>query len=101
LEGRARITPSVSLMVLMFGVFLILVGFILIIMGAISAPSEAMRAEGGGLIMIGPLPIIFHGRLSPLIILIILVVMILAFLLPILHLLRSGRGREMEGDDYD
>jgi len=101
LESRARITPSISLMVLMLGVFLILVGFILIIMGAISAPSGAMKAEGGGLIMIGPLPIIFHGRLSPVIILIILVAMILAFLLPILHLLRSGRVREMDGDEYD
>ena len=101
MESQARITPSISLMVLMLGVFLILVGFILIVMGMILAPGGAVKTEGGGLIMIGPLPIIFHGRLSPLIILIILVAMILAFLLPILHLMRSGRRREMEGDGYD
>jgi uncharacterized membrane protein len=85
---------------LMLGIFLTLIGFLLVLMGTISSPGGVTGAEGGGLIMIGPIPIIFHGRLSPLIILLILVAIILAFLLPILHLVRLGRGRERGEGEY-
>jgi uncharacterized membrane protein len=100
-EDQVRVSPSISVIAFMLGVSLILVGLLLVIMGAISIPGDATKAEAGGLVMIGPIPIFFHGRLSPLIILVILVAMILVFLLPILYLLRSERERGVERDEYN
>jgi len=96
-EDQVRVSPSISVIAFMLGVSLILVGLLLVIMGAMSIPGDATEAEAGGLVMIGPIPIFFHGRLSPLIILVILVAMILVFLLPILYLLRSERDAGWRG----
>ena len=99
MEYQASISPGVSLTVLMIGTFLILIGFFLVLAG-ISSPSRVTGAGGGGLIMIGPIPIIFYGRLCPLIILLILVAITIAFLLPLLHLLRLRREREKGESGY-
>jgi uncharacterized membrane protein len=99
LEDQAGTSLGASLTVLMLGIFLILIGLFLVLTGVLS-PGGVTGAEGGGLIMIGPIPIIFYGRLSPLIILLILVAITIAFLLPLLHLLRLGREREKEESGY-
>jgi uncharacterized membrane protein len=92
-KGPKPMNPA--LIILGFG--LILLGVLLIILAAFLGRA---RARGGGLILIGPIPIIFYGRLCPLIILLILVAITIAFLLPLLHLLRLRREREKGESGY-
>lgn len=90
-----KISPEASSLLLMLGFFLVLTGFLLVLAGLFSS-SKVMDAGGGGLIIIGPMPIIFQGRLEPLAILLILIVVALVFLLPLLRLLRLREGTSKE-----
>lgn len=93
MEDQARISPEASFLLLMLGFFLILIGFFLVLAGLFPS-SNIVGAEGGGVILIGPIPILFHGELGPLAVLLIFIVMALAFLLPLMHFLRLRKARE-------
>jgi len=86
-----RISPEASILLLFLGIILIFLGAFIAFLGLI--PAE--RVESGGLIIIGPFPIIFHGELHPLMILLLLLpfLMMLFFML---YLLRRGGIGEAE-----
>ncbi|RLG07075.1 MAG: TIGR00304 family protein [Thaumarchaeota archaeon] len=79
------------MLLLFLGIILIFLGAFIAFLGLI--PAE--RVESGGLIIIGPFPIIFHGELHPLMILLLLLpfLMMLFFML---YLLRRGGIGEAE-----
>jgi uncharacterized membrane protein len=64
-EDQVRVSPSISVIAFMLGVSLILVGLLLVIMGAMSIPGDATEAEAGGLVMIGPHTDIFPRQAQP------------------------------------
>ena len=88
-----RISPEASLLLLILGIFLVFVGIIVLSMSFL--PVE--RVEGGGLIIIGPFPIILHGKLHPIVLLLMLILPILAFILLTLYLLSRMRSGEESG----
>ncbi len=96
-----KVLPEILPIILILGITLILIGIFLVILG--TAPSrEIVEAESGGLLMIGPMPIIFHGKLGPLVGLLILILITIIFLLPLLYLFmltaRGPREREKASD---
>lgn len=76
----------------MLGVFFILIGFFMIFTGLFSS-GKVMEVWGGGLVIIGPIPIIFRGELGSFAISLIIMATIIAFLLPLLYLLRFRNKR--------
>ena len=88
-----RISPEASLLLLILGIFLVFVGIIVLSMSFL--PVE--RVEGGGLIIIGPFPIILHGKLHPIALLLMLILPILAFILLTLYLLSRMQPGEEAG----
>ena len=62
----------------MLGMLFIFIGLILIILGLLTPTS---KAQVGGLILIGPIPLIFGGELSPISVLIILLPIIIFILI--------------------
>ena len=88
-----RISPEASIFLLFLGIILIFLGAFIAFLGLI--PAE--KIEGGGLIIIGPFPIIFHGELHPLMILLLLLLPFLMMLFFMLYLLRRGGTGEAEG----
>ncbi|RLG04707.1 MAG: TIGR00304 family protein [Thaumarchaeota archaeon] len=87
-------TPSdISPLLLLVGAFLIILGLFLIFLGF--APAE--KIEGGGLIMVGPFPIIFHGEASPMTILLILLLPRIVFIALALYFLQFARRLEEGG----
>ena len=87
-----RISPEASLLLLILGIFLVFVGIIVLSMSFLPVG----RIEGGGLIIIGPIPIIVHGKLHPIAFLLMLILPILAFILLAFYLLsRMGSGGEV------
>jgi uncharacterized protein (TIGR00304 family) len=81
-----------SLTLIGAGVLLVLAGFALIFLGALKAAMEGGgRVEGGGVVMIGPVPIIFGSSLRA-----ALLAMTLALALMILALI-SMKGAQPAG----
>ncbi|RJS71556.1 MAG: DUF131 domain-containing protein [Candidatus Syntrophoarchaeum sp. WYZ-LMO15] len=68
------------------GIALILLGIILTIIGTIPAPPSKIR--GGGIVMIGPIPIIFGSDLASLRIVIVLAIVLM--LLWLIYILLTG-----------
>jgi len=88
-----RIPPETSHILLILGIFLVFVGVIALSMSFLPVG----RVEGGGLIIIGPFPIILHGKLHPIALLLTLTLPILAFILLTLYLLSRMRPGEEAG----
>ena len=88
-----RIPPETSHILLILGVFLVFVGVIALSMSFLPVG----RVEGGGLIIIGPIPIILHGKLHPIALLLMLTLPILAFILLTLYLLSRMQPGEEAG----
>ncbi|RLG96075.1 hypothetical protein DRO29_05245 [Candidatus Bathyarchaeota archaeon] len=88
-----RISPEASLLLLVLGIFLVFVGIIVLSMSFLPVG----RIEGGGLIIIGPFPIILHGKFHPIALLLMLTLPILAFILLPLYLLSRMRSGEEAG----
>jgi len=88
-----RIPPELVLLFLILGVFLVFAGAVLLSISFVPAG----RAWGGGLIIIGPFPIILHGKLHPAILLLILIIPLLVFILLTLYLLGRARSGEEAG----
>lgn len=97
MEDRMRIPLEASSLLLVLGAFLTLIGLFLVFMVLFSS-GRMVEAEGGGFIIIGPIPIILQGRLGPLAALLIVIAIIIVFLLPLLHLLRFKRGAGAKGE---
>ena len=87
---RLRIPSEISPLLLLVGASLIIVGLFLLFLGF--APAE--KIESGGLIIVGPFPIIFHGEVSPIIILLILLLPIIVFIALVLYFLQFARRLE-------
>ncbi|MCD6421303.1 MAG: DUF131 domain-containing protein [Thaumarchaeota archaeon] len=88
-----RIPPETSHILLILGILLVFVGVIALSMSFLPVG----RVEGGGLIIIGPFPIILHGKLHPIALLLTLTLPILAFILLTLYLLGRMRPGEEAG----
>ena len=69
----------------MLGMLFIFIGLILIILGLLTPTS---KAQVGGLILIGPIPLIFGGELSPILVLIIILLPIIIFILILFFILQ-------------
>jgi len=69
----------------MLGMLFIFIGVILIILGLLTPTS---KAQVGGLILIGPIPLIFGGELSPILALIIILLPIIIFMLILFFILQ-------------
>ncbi len=89
----SKIPPEISALFLFVGLVLILLGVFLLVGGML--PQE--KVEGGGLILIGPLPIIFHGELSPILLILLLILPILLFLVFAVYFFHkiADQGREL------
>jgi len=70
----------------MLGILFIFIGIVLMILGFL-APTGKVQA--GGLILIGPIPIILGGELSPILLLILLLLPIIIFILMLLLMLKK------------
>ena len=92
---RLRTPWEISPLLLLVGAFLIIVGLFLLLLGF--APAE--KIESGGLIIIGPFPIIFHGEVSPIVILLILLLPIIVFIALALYFLQFARRLEERKQD--
>jgi len=83
--------PRTPLIVLILGIVLIFLGFALVTTSAVFHPSATFNITGGGIILIGPLPIVFgFGELSWWL---ILVLMILAIIIIALYVFLVRRTR--------
>ncbi len=82
MDGRALITA---------GMVLILTGFLLVFLGTVLATSgEEGSVEGGGVIMIGPIPIVFGTNKGVATLAVILAIFLMALWLAAALLLRGG-----------
>ncbi|WP_297418744.1 DUF131 domain-containing protein [Thermococcus sp.] len=82
MDGRALITA---------GMVLILTGFLLVFLGTVLAtPGEEGSVEGGGVIMIGPIPIVFGTNKGVATLAVILAIVLMALWLAAALLLRGG-----------
>jgi len=69
--------PSIPFIVLALGIVLIFLGFALVTASALFYPSTTPSITGGGIILIGPLPIVFgFGELSWWLILVLMILTI-------------------------
>lgn len=91
---KLRIPSEISPLLLLVGAFLIIVGFFLLLLGF--TPAE--KIESGGLILVGPFPIIFHGEVSPVVILLILLLPVIVFIALAFYFLQLARRLEEERD---
>ena len=71
-------SPASRALLSMLGILFIFIGIVLVILGFL-APTGKVQA--GGLILIGPIPIILGGELSPATLLIIILLPIIIFIL--------------------
>ncbi len=81
-----NLTPYLALL----GIILIFAGIALIFLSAL--PGES-KVWGGGLILIGPIPLFFGGE-SPGILLLALIIFALSFILILFMIIRGGFARE-------
>jgi uncharacterized protein (TIGR00304 family) len=72
------------------GIFLILVGIFITILGATTSFSNSSNVRGGGVIMIGPIPIIFGS--DPASVKVTMVLAIVLLILGIIYLLITLKG---------
>ena len=79
-------SPASRALLSMLGILFIFIGIVLMILGFL-APTGKVQA--GGLILIGPIPIILGGELSPILLLILLLLPIIIFILMLLLMLRK------------
>ena len=78
-------SPASRALLSMLGILFIFIGIVLMILGFL-APTGKVQA--GGLILIGPIPIILGGELSPILLLIIILLPTIIFILMFLLILR-------------
>jgi len=78
-------SPASRALLSMLGVLFIFIGIVLIILGFL-APTGKVQA--GGLILIGPIPIILGGELSPILLLILILLPIIIFVLMLFLMLK-------------
>jgi len=74
-------SPISKALLSMLGVLFIFIGVILIILGLLTPTG---KVQAGGLILIGPIPLIFGGELSPILLLIVMLLPIIIFILILL-----------------
>jgi len=79
-------SPASRALLSMLGILFIFIGIVLMILGFL-APTGKVQA--GGLILIGPIPIILGGELSPILLLILLLLPIIIFILMLLLMLKK------------
>lgn len=73
------------------GIALILIGFLLVFLGTVVAASgEGGSVEGGGVIMIGPIPIVFGTSKGAATLAMVLAIILMALWLAAALLLRGG-----------
>jgi len=97
MKKELGISPEASMLLFLVGAFLIIIGLFLAFLGTV--PAE--KVEGGGLIIIGPFPIIFGGEISSIAFLLVLVLPILVFLgylLYVFYLIRRRLEDQREED---
>ena len=78
-------SPASRALLSMLGILFIFIGIVLIILGFL-APTGKVQA--GGLILIGPIPIIVGGELSPILLLILILLPIIIFVLMLFLMLK-------------
>ena len=78
-------SPASRALLSMLGILFIFIGIVLMILGFL-APTGKVQA--GGLILIGPIPIILGGELSPILLLILLLLPIIIFILMLFLMLK-------------
>jgi len=79
-------SPASRALLSMLGILFIFIGIVLMILGFL-APTGKVQA--GGLILIGPIPIILGGELSTIQLLIIILLPIIIFILMLLLMLKK------------
>jgi len=78
-------SPASRALLSMLGILFIFTGIVLMILGFL-APTGKVQA--GGLILIGPIPIILGGELSPILLLILILLPIIIFILMLFLMLK-------------
>jgi len=78
-------SPASRALLSMLGILFIFIGIVLMILGFL-APTGKVQA--GGLILIGPIPIILGGELSPILLLILILLPIIIFILMLFLMLK-------------
>ena len=78
-------SPASRALLSMLGILFIFLGIVLMILGFL-APTGKVQA--GGLILIGPIPIILGGELSPILLLILILLPIIIFILMLFLMLK-------------
>jgi len=78
-------SPASRALLSMLGILFIFLGIVLMILGFL-APTGKVQA--GGLILIGPIPIILGGELSPMLLLILILLPIIIFILMLFLMLK-------------
>ena len=78
-------SPASRALLSMLGILFIFIGIVLMILGFL-APTGKVQA--GGLILIGPIPIIVGGELSPILLLILILLPIMIFILMLFLVLK-------------
>ena len=78
-------SPASRALLSMLGILFIFIGIVLMILGFL-APTGKVQA--GGLILIGPIPIILGGALSPILLLILILLPIIIFILMLFLMLK-------------
>ena len=87
-------SPASRALLSMLGILFIFLGIVLMILGFL-APTGKVQA--GGLILIGPIPIILGGELSPMLLLILILLPIIIFILMLLLMLKKTSMEEERG----
>jgi len=87
-------SPVSRALLSMLGMLFIFIGVVLIILGLLSPTG---KVQAGGLILIGPIPLILGGELSPIMLLILILLPIIIFILMLFFLfqrisMEEGRG---------
>ena len=62
---------------IIIGILLIIIGFIIVLIGILSSMRGESRVEGGGVILIGPIPILFASNTRIAVILMILAIVLI------------------------
>ena len=78
-------SPASRALLSMLGILFIFIGIVLMILGFL-APTGKVQA--GGLILIGPIPIILGGELSPILLSILILLPIIIFILMLFLMLK-------------
>lgn len=89
-EAVAELIDAAAILftAVLIGVLLMIVGFLIMIMGTLTKETER-RIEGGGVIILGPIPIVFSSsqRVAKVILVLAIVLTVMAL---VLHLVSTG-----------